>query len=154
MNKTIIDRLKKHTADNLVLWVKFHNLHWNLRGRQFKAVHEMTEAYYDELAEDYDAIAERLVQLKAVPPVTLAESLSLSSFPELSKSSFAVEDVLRLVKEDFEQLLSQYRETRKLAADAGDSTTEAFFVDAVARLEKQLWMLDASLAEHGAPKGY
>lgn len=154
MNSTIIERLKKHTADNLVLWVKFHNLHWNLRGRQFKAVHEMTEAYYDELAEDYDAIAERLVQLKAVPPVTLAESLALSSFPELPKSSFGVEDVLRLVKEDFEQLLAAYRETRKLSADAGDSTTEAFFVDAVARLEKQLWMLDASLSDQSEPRGY
>ena len=65
MNAKIIDRLKKHTADNLVLWVKLHNLHWNLHGSQFKAVHELTESYYNELGEDYDALAERLVQLKA-----------------------------------------------------------------------------------------
>lgn len=144
MSKTS-DYLKKHTADNLVLWVKFHNLHWNVRGRQFKPVHEMTEAYYDEFAEDYDALAERLVQLGEKPPVTTVECLSLSSFKELAKNTFSVEDVLTIVKADFGELVKEYRIARDTAADAGDSTTESLYVDMVSRLEKQLWMIDASI---------
>lgn len=144
MNAQIIDRLRQHTADNLVLWVKLHNLHWNLRGSQFKAVHELTESYYDELAEDYDALAERLVQLKAKPPVSLKSSLALSGFPELERDAFAVAEAIGIVRADFEKLLKEYRATRSLAAEAGDSSTEALLVDIVARLEKELWMLEAS----------
>ncbi|HSV55727.1 MAG TPA: DNA starvation/stationary phase protection protein [Magnetospirillaceae bacterium] len=145
MNATIIERLKRHTADSLVLWVKFHNLHWNLRGSQFKGVHELTEAYYDGLAEEYDAFAERLVQLKAKPPVTLKASLELSAFPELGRDSFQVPEVLSIVRADFEKLLSGFRQTCSLASGAGDVTTEAMLVDSIAKLEKQIWMLDASL---------
>jgi len=144
MSKTV-ENLKKHTADNLILWVKFHNLHWNVRGRQFKPIHEMTEAYYDAFAEDYDALAERLVQLGEKPPVTTAECASLSTFKEPTKNGFTVEEVLDAVKADFTALVSEYRAARTAAADAGDSTTEAMYVDMVARLEKQLWMIDASI---------
>ena len=145
MNNDIIKRLRKHTADNLVLWVKFHNLHWNLKGANFKAVHELTESYYDDLAEDYDALAERVVQLGAKPPVTLKDSLAESGFSELDKDSFSVEEVLSLVRADFEKLVAEYKKTREIAAGAGDSTTEALMVDAAARLEKQIWIIGASL---------
>lgn len=144
MSKTVTN-LKKHTADNLVLWVKFHNLHWNVRGPQFKAVHEMTEAYYDAIAEDYDALAERLVQLGEKPPVTTAECTALSSVKEVAKNGFTVAEVLDIVKADFTALVDEYHAARTEAAESGDSTTEAIYVDMVARLEKQLWMIDATI---------
>lgn len=144
MSKTV-SYLKKHTADNLILWVKFHNLHWNVRGPQFKPVHEMTEAYYDAIAEDYDALAERLVQLGEKPPVTAAECAALSSVKETAQNGFTVAEVLGIVKEEFTALTAEYKTARAEAADTGDSTTEALYVDMVARLEKQLWMIDASI---------
>jgi len=143
---TLIKRLEKHTADNLVLWVKFHNLHWHVRGRQFKAVHEMTEGYYDELAEDHDAFAERLVQLGVKAPASVKQYLNMSSVPELDAKDFTVEEVLNSVKKDFEYLLAEYKESRILAAESGDTSSEALLVDCIARLEKQIWMLSASLA--------
>lgn len=145
MNKKLTERLKRHTADSLLLWVKFHNLHWNLHGFQFKAVHELTEGYYDELAEDYDLFAERLVQLGEKPPVTLAASLKAAGLSELERDSFTVQEVLSAVRQDFLGLLDEYRESRDLAAEAGDSTTEDIFVGIVARLEKEIWMLEAAL---------
>jgi len=144
MSKTV-PYLKKHTADNLILWVKFHNLHWNVRGPQFKPIHEMTEAYYDAFAEDYDALAERLVQLGEIPPVTTSECIALSSVKETAENGFSVAEVLAVVKTDFTALVTEYRTARDEAADSGDSTTEALYVDMVARLEKQLWMIDATI---------
>jgi DNA-binding ferritin-like protein len=52
--------------------------------------------------------------------------------------------VIGIVEADLGKLAAEYRETRARAADSGDSTTEALFADALARLEKQLWMLDVS----------
>ena len=125
--------------------MKFHNLHWNLHGPQFKPVHELTEGYYDELAEDYDLFAERLVQLGERPPITLASSIKTAGQSELERDSFTDKEVLSIVRQDFLTLLEEYRETRDLAAEAGDSTTEDIFVGIVARLEKEVWMLEATL---------
>ena len=44
---------------NLALWnVKLHNLHWNVTGRTFVQIHEFTEKLYDEVFEQFDAVAE------------------------------------------------------------------------------------------------
>jgi starvation-inducible DNA-binding protein len=105
----------------------------------------MTEAYYDQLAEDYDTFAERLVQLGGKAPPSLAASLKASGVQETDKTSFTCEEVLQLVQKDFTYLAAEYKTARKAAAAEGDSTTEALYVDAIGRLEKQLWMLDATL---------
>ncbi|WP_287387784.1 ferritin-like domain-containing protein, partial [Lachnospira sp.] len=41
----------KYLADIAVSDIKIHNLHWNVVGPQFKAVHEFLESIYDSYSE-------------------------------------------------------------------------------------------------------
>ena len=45
-------------------YIKLHNLHWNVIGPQFKAVHEYLESLYDAFADVLDETAELLKMLR------------------------------------------------------------------------------------------
>ncbi|AEC01466.1 Dps family protein [Parasphaerochaeta coccoides] len=145
MNKKISDALKKHTADSFVLWSKFHNLHWNVYGPQFKATHVLLEEYYDELSEDFDAFAERLLQLGDKPPVTIDQFKKLTSFSEETKDSFSAEESLSIILKDFEALNKEYSAAKAAAAEADDYATEDLYSGIISRIQKQIWMLKATL---------
>lgn len=144
MNTKLTTQLARHVADTQVLWNKFHNLHWNVRGTQFRTVHALTEELYDALGEQFDALAERLLMLGAQPPVSLKACLELTGVTETDQTRFTSAEVLALVRADLESLVTGYKATRALAADLGDSTTDALLAGFIADFEKQIWVLASS----------
>jgi starvation-inducible DNA-binding protein len=84
----LIEMLNKNLSNLQVLYVKLHNYHWNVKGMNFKPIHEMTEAYYDYFAEQYDEVAERIVQLGGKPFATLQDYLKSSTIKEENKNEF------------------------------------------------------------------
>jgi antigen tyF1 len=141
----IVERLAKHVADFGVLYTKLHNYHWHVGGLEFSVIHQLTEGYYEDVAENYDSLAERILQLGGTAPASLKEYLALTGIKEETKKTFTAKEVVTGVKADFEYLLSELRETRKAAADSNDATTDSLLTDLVADLEKKIWMLNATL---------
>ena len=69
-----------------VMIFKLHNIHWNVEGPQFVAVHEFTESLYDEIFEYYDAVAEHLKIYSASPDVKMSDYLKNASIKTLKNS--------------------------------------------------------------------
>ena len=141
----ITERLAKHVADFGVMYVKLHNYHWHVSGVEFKVAHEMTEGYYEEVADAYDKLAERLLQLGEVSPASLKEYLALTGIKEETSYSFHILEVAKAVKADFEYMLKELHETQKLADENGDCTTNDIVSGIIESFEKHLWMLSAML---------
>jgi len=141
----LVELLNKNLANFQVLYVKLHNYHWNVKGMNFKPVHEMTEAYYNYFAEQYDEVAERIVQLGGKPLATLQDYIMHTSLKEEIKKTFEVKYVLKSLLSDFEQLNKDFKEISKAASDSGDVPTANIVDDNVAWLEKQIWMIKASI---------
>lgn len=141
----IIGMLNKNLANLQVLYVKLHNYHWNVKGMNFKQVHELTEAYYNYFAEQYDEVAERIVQLGGKPFATLQDYLVNASLKEESKKTFEVKYVLKSLLPDFEKLNKDFKEISKDAAETGDMPTAGLADANVSWLEKQIWMIKASM---------
>ena len=141
----LTQRLAKHVADFGVMYVKIHAYHWHVGGLQFKIMHELTESYYEEVTEAFDAVAERLLQLGKKAPATLKEYLSITGIKEEGKNSFTTSEVATSLKADFEYLLKELHETQKQAAESGDCTTDGIVAGIIAKLEKHVWMLGAIL---------
>lgn len=142
----LIGLLNKNLANVQLLYVKLHNFHWNVKGMNFKSVHEMTESYYNYFAEHYDEMAEGIVQLGGKPLATLNDYLKNASLKEETKNDFEVKYVLSSVLSDFELLNNDFKEISKAAGENGDVPTANIAEDNVAWLEKQIWMIKASLA--------
>ena len=144
--KKVIKQLKVIQASSLVMFTKVHNYHWNIKGNQFFPVHEMTEKIYDQFSEIYDDTAERVLQLGDKPLVLLSDYAKNSVIKEDKKTDFDGTYVQKNILADYEVLLVEFKKLSKVADEAGDTTTIAFADENVAHLEKNIWMLKASLS--------
>lgn len=136
-----IDLLKQLQADSIVFFMKTHNYHWNVRGINFLQIHKATEAIYDEFAELFDDLAERIVQLGGVPCVTLADALKLAKIAEESKTTFTTCDVLDGILKDYEYFEKSFRKLAEIAEEESDRVTAGLADEKTATLQKGIWML-------------
>jgi starvation-inducible DNA-binding protein len=49
MSAAVYEALRKTLAESYVLLIKTHNYHWNVKGPQFVALHNLFELQYNEL---------------------------------------------------------------------------------------------------------
>ncbi|WP_163566190.1 Dps family protein [Helicobacter suis] len=146
MKAKTVDLLKQLQADSLVLFVKLHNFHWNVKGSDFFPVHKFTQEVYEGFADMFDDLAERVVQLGHVPVVTLSEALELAHVKEESKHHFHSKEVFEAILKDYEHLEEHFKELSEVADHAKDAVTTAYADEQLAKLQKSIWMLKASLA--------
>ncbi|OBV28335.1 DNA starvation/stationary phase protection protein [Helicobacter sp. CLO-3] len=142
----VIEHLRRLQADSIVLYMKVHNYHWNVRGIDFPAAHKALEGIYDDFADMFDDLAERIVQLDGTPVVTLAEALKLTKIKEESKTSFTSKEVLKEVLKIYKHLHEDFESLAKLADKDDDRVTASYCDDKLASLEKAIWMTNAQLA--------
>lgn len=142
---SVTKQLLQLQADAHSLWIKFHNYHWNVKGLQFFSIHEYTEKAYEEMAELFDACAERVLQLKEKVVVCPKILLENAKAPKAEKDCFTPLEVLELIKKDYEYLLNEFKKLNSEAEKASDTTTATFAQENIAKYEKALWMLSASL---------
>ncbi|MHB2149880.1 Dps family protein [Calditrichota bacterium LG25] len=140
----LIANLQRTLSNLQVLYVKLHNYHWNVKGKQFFGLHELTEGYYNYMAEQYDAIAERILQLGKKPLVTMKDYLENATLDESVKTDFTAEEVIDGLLADFDVLLKDFKEISGAAAELNDTTTANLADGNVEWLEKAIWMLKAS----------
>ena len=139
------ERIQQHIADVHTLYVAFHNYHWHVKGIQFKAIHELTESYYEWLAELYDDLAERLLMMGETPPVTIAAYQAMTKIKEEERTEFSPQEVLKKVLEAFSYLSKELEITRQEASEGSDSVTDDLLTEALAFLQKQIWFVRSSL---------
>lgn len=141
-----IEILKQLQADSLVFFMKVHNFHWHVKGRDFPQVHSATQEIYETFADVFDDLAERIIQLGGVPYVTLKDALGIAKVKEESKTTFKSQEVLEAVLEDYKYFLAQFKQLSKIASEAEDIATQGYADSQIAHLEKAIWMINAQLA--------
>lgn len=140
-----IQLMQQLLADLAVLNVKLHNIHWNVIGPRFTAIHEYTEKLYDGVSDDYDALAERLKMLGEFPSASLKDYLANAAIKERQSTEIKDMDALQLIKEDLTYLRDEYKRVRDAANEEDDFVTVALVEEEVAELEKELWFIRSTL---------
>ncbi len=132
-------------ADLAVLNVKFHNLHWNVKGERFAPVHVYVEKLYDMLFEHYDEVAERLKMLGEFPLASVKSYLEVTNVEELESKDHDIPTVYATLKADLDKVRSLTTEIRNLADDEGDFGTVAMLEDQVAAYDKEIWFIEQAM---------
>ncbi len=136
----IIGALNQLLADYQVFYQRTRNYHWNVTGQMFFLLHEKFEELYLSVAEQVDALAERVRTLKGHPVSTLGEQLKLARLKEDTGTPEA-EDMVKNVIADMEFLNEDLRKSAKLAEGQNDMGTMAMLDGIADGQEKTLWML-------------
>ena len=142
----VVEILKQIQADASVFYVKVHNFHWNVKGMDFHPTHKATEEIYEQFADVFDDVAERVLQIGGMPYVTLVDMLKNAKIKEESKTSFNSKEVMKAILADYEYFLKLFEKLSSEADKAGDKVSAAYADDKVGELQKALWMLRSQLA--------
>lgn len=145
--KKAIDLLNARLADAIDLALLTKQAHWNLKGPNFIAIHEMLDTFRADVDEHVDIIAERAAQLGGTALGTtqaVAKATTLEPYPT----------DIRKTRDHLAALIKRYAAAARLtreaideADEAGDADTADIFTAYSRVLDKNLWFLESHVQE-------
>ncbi|THH39123.1 DNA starvation/stationary phase protection protein [Aliishimia ponticola] len=141
-NQPVVTTLTTVLGQTFRLYVQSHGYHWNVEGPQFRQLHKMFEAQYQNLWGALDEIAERIRVQGAYAPASVADLMSHAA-PEADPAHSAAEMVTKAIAEH-EAIATTLREAISTVTDAGDDVSAGLLTDRLAWHEKEIWMMRAS----------
>jgi starvation-inducible DNA-binding protein len=143
--EALITLLNQQLADCFDLYSQSKQAHWNVKGSEFIALHEL----FDDLAADVlgfvDEIAERAVQLGGYALGTARMSATNSSLPEYPINATGGQDHLKAMVERYALFAASTRSAIDAATNLNDLDTADLFTEVSRATDKGLWFLEAHL---------
>lgn len=143
MKKEMTAALNQYLANVAVLYVKLHNLHWNVVGRDFKPVHEYLETLYDGFAGTLDSVAECLKMNGEFPLASMKAYMETATIQELDSAVIRSGEALDVVKQDMGEMKAQAETIRAQADSEGLYGLVAMMEEQLEHYQKTLWFLEA-----------
>lgn len=142
--REVVEELTKVLADSYAVYLKTHGYHWNVRGPEFFAVHNLLEQQYRDIWEALDDIAERIRALGEFAPQGYAAFANLTSIKDGEPDRDAM-GMLRELMRDHETVIATSRRALEVADEDGDDVTVDLLTQRLAAHEKFAWMLRSTL---------
>jgi starvation-inducible DNA-binding protein len=143
----MITLLNARVADTIDLALVTKQAHWNVKGPQFIAIHEMLDGFRDQVDDYVDTMAERVVQLGGIALGTtqiVNKSTALAPYPT---DIHTIKDHLAALIERYGKVANAIRASIDEADEAGDANTADIFTEVSRGLDKSLWFLEAHVQE-------
>lgn len=137
--------LSQILVDGVDLYSQTKQAHWNVKGENFIALHELFDSLAHEVREAVDTIAERIMQLGGNAQGTVraaAKKTRLEEYPlDITDGQQHVEALSSALAE-----FNKYaRKAIDESADLGDAVTADIFTGITRNLDKQLWFIESHL---------
>ena len=141
--------LQNRLADSIDLMLQAKQAHWNVKGRNFIALHELFDKVYTDTGIYVDLIAERIVQLGGIAEGTIRAAAERSDLPEypldISSGSKHVAELAHALAFYGEMI----REAIDLSTQLQDANTSDILTQVLRDADKNLWFVEAhEQAEH------
>ena len=139
----VIELLNARLADAIDLQTQTKQAHWNVKGPNFIGLHELFDRINEDVEDNVDDIAERVVKLGGVAEGTVrtaAKRSTLSEYPAKTVDG-------RSHVESLSSALAAFgKSVRKAITDAnalGDLDTANLFTEISCGIDKWLWSVEA-----------
>jgi starvation-inducible DNA-binding protein len=141
----VIPVLNAQLADLADLQSQTKQAHWNVKGPNFIALHELFDKLAAELSDFADMTAERITALGGLAAGTVRQSAQNSRLNEMDLNNIEQIQVLKTLTEGFAQLASSTREAIRETEQAGDASSADLMTEISRGLDKSLYFLEAHL---------
>lgn len=141
----MVDLLNQQLVDTLDLHSQLKQAHWNVKGMNFIAVHELFDAVADAVLGFSDMIAERVTALGADAQGTSRTVASYSTLPELPSDLEGSVAFLTEVAKRIGKYTESSRKAIDTADEAGDMVTADLFTEVTREMDKQLYFVESHI---------
>ncbi len=141
----LVTLLNQRLADASDLKSQAKQAHWNVKGMNFIALHELFDKVSADLAVHVDDIAERVTTLGGVAMGTVrvaAQNSTLAEYPLEITDGAAHVDALSTALSDFGKKVRADIDT---ADELGDADTADLLTGVSREIDKLLWFVEAHL---------
>lgn len=141
----MVELLNGRLADAIDLGAQAKHAHWNVKGPNFIALHELFDKVAEHIEDHIDTLAERITALGGTAHGTIAtvsRTTTLKQYPDDIVEGAQHVDALSSAVADFG---AKVRKAIDEAARAGDANTSDLFTGVSRELDKDLWFLEAHL---------
>ena len=143
--QAVAEELNKLLADEVLLYIKTRNYHWNIEGINFHEMHAFYEKQFLQLDDILDQVAERIRVIGHFTEARLADYLKLTSLIEQPYTNAQTNQLKNLLA-SHETIINNLRRLVTLFADVHkDVGSSDFVTQLLGRHETMAWMIRAHL---------
>lgn len=142
-----MSKLNVYLSNIFVFNQKLHNLHWNVVGPNFKAVHEYLEEIYDGQFEKLDEVAEYIRIIGEHPLATVSEYMKHATLEEVAGDrTYSIKETLEILLADLEHMVESAKATREEESEDDNFVIVNLLEDHVEEYTKSIWFVKSMLA--------
>ena len=148
--KVATERLNARVADTIDLALMTKQAHWNLKGPQFIAVHEMLDPQVAAVRAMVDETAERIATLGVSPRGTPGRLVAERTWEDYAPGRADAMEHLRALDQVYDGFCGSHRHAIVGVTEI-DPASQDMLIGQLRELEKFQWFIRAHLARAGAP---
>ncbi len=141
--KAAIGLLQARLSDAIDVMMQAKQAHWNVKGPNFIALHELFDKIYEEFDGHVDEIAERLVALGGQAYGTVRAVSNDSSIAEYPLDISSGDDHVEAFSNTLASFGKNVRAAIDEAGEIGDEDTVDLFTGISRDVDKALWFVEA-----------
>jgi starvation-inducible DNA-binding protein len=145
--KVAVEILNARRSDGIDLALLMNQAHWNVKGPQFIALHEMIDTFRTTIDGHVDTMAERIVQLGGTALGTTQVVARQSALAPYPIDIYKGRDHLAALIVRYGKAANSVRASIDHTAEAGDADTADILTAHSRDLDKALWFLEAHVEE-------
>ena len=135
--------LQERLAEAVDLVTHAKQAHWNVKGPNFIALHELFDKVYDNAGEYVDLIAERIMQLGGTSEGTARVVAKRSQLPEYPLTIASGREHVEALSRSLAWFGEVIRQGIDKADEIGDKDTADIFTEISRSVDKDLWFVEA-----------
>jgi|SRR6185369_10617144 starvation-inducible DNA-binding protein len=141
----VIELLNARLADAIDLQTQMKQAHWNVKGPNFIALHELFDKINEEVEDYVDDIAERVVQLGGVALGTARSIAQRSQLREYPLTIANGREHVEAVSAALATFGKSVRQAIDSSSELRDADTADLFTEISRGVDKWLWFVEAHM---------
>ena len=143
--ESLVKLLNERLIDLIDLQIQTKHAHWNVKGPNFIALHELFDDVAEAVEEFTDEVAERVSTLGGTTESLVADVAKRTTLPAYPGKAISGADHVKALSTALAAAAKGARAAINKSEELGDKVTADLFTEVTAGLDKKTWFVESHL---------